>query len=56
MDFIKIVQKMILLRFKSDKEVIEIKFSDGSKVNFGFNETSIKKIIYLKMDTQVLRL
>ena len=28
---------------KSDKEVIEIKFSDGSKINFGFNESIYKK-------------
>ena len=28
---------------KSDKEVIEIKFSDGSKINFGFNENIYKK-------------
>tara|TARA_B100000886_G_scaffold29186_1_gene18456 strand:+ start:2585 stop:3844 length:1260 start_codon:yes stop_codon:yes gene_type:complete len=28
---------------KSDKEVIEIKFSDGSKVNFGFNDNIFKK-------------
>ena len=28
---------------KSDKEVIEIKFSDGSKINFGFKESIYKK-------------
>ena len=28
---------------KSDKEVIEIKFSDGSKINFEFNENIYKK-------------
>ena len=28
---------------KSDKEVIEIKFSDGSKINFGFNDNIFKK-------------
>ena len=28
---------------KSDEEVIEIKFADGSKVNFGFNRNIFKK-------------
>ena len=28
---------------KSDEEVIEIKFADGSKVNFGFNGNIFKK-------------
>ena len=30
---------------KSDEEVIEIKFSDGSKINFGFNESIYKNCL-----------
>ena len=39
---------------KSDKEVIEIKFSDGSKINFGFNGSIYKKDNLSKVFSKVL--